>query len=108
MQSYTVVTYTENGRDIFGEWLDDLRDIKGRDAINRTLRKISQGNLGDNHYCREGVWELRINVSAGYRVYYSISGKTVILLLCGGSKRTQQGDIDRAVKYWKKYKEEHK
>ena len=108
MSEYTVLTYTENGRDIFGDWFAELRDLKGKDEIRRTLRKISQGNLGNTRYCREGVWEIKIDVSAGYRVYYSQSGKKIILLLCGGSKRTQKSDIDRAVNYLKKFKEEHK
>ena len=102
---YRVIHYIENGRDVFQEWLDSLRDLKGRAAIVRTEAKLLEGNLGDNHYCCDGVWELRINVSSGYRVYYSIVGDVVILLLCAGSKRTQQRDIGRAVDYLKKYKE---
>lgn len=102
---YTVVHYTENGKDIFQEWLDKLRDLKGRNAILKTVDRVEQGNLGDHHFCRDGVWELRINISAGYRVYYSISGKEIILLLCGGSKRTQQNDISKAVEFLKKFKE---
>lgn len=108
MQEYKVVHYTEDGRDILKEWLHSLRDIKGKDAIVRTINKLYLGNFGDNHFCRDGVWELRINVSAGYRVYYSIAGREIILLLCGGSKRTQQKDINKAVEYLKKYKEAEK
>lgn len=47
------------------------------------------GDFGDHQFCREGVWELRIDVGAGYRVYDAIAGKEIILLLCGGDKRTQ-------------------
>ena len=104
MSEYTVVHYTENGRDIFQEWLDNLRDVNGRDAINRTLRKVNRGNFGDHKPCRDGVWELRIHVGAGYRVYYSISGNEIILLLCGGSKKTQSRDIDNAVDYLRRFK----
>jgi putative addiction module killer protein len=46
------------------------------------------------------VWELRIDVGAGYRVYYAIAGKAIVLLLCGGEKRTQETDIERACDYW--------
>jgi putative addiction module killer protein len=46
------------------------------------------------------VWELRIDVGPGYRVYYAIAGAQVVLLLCGGDKRTQDADIDRACEYW--------
>ena len=47
------------------------------------------------------MWELKIDVGPGYRVYYAKEGEAVILLLCAGSKRTQQKDIERAVEYWK-------
>ena len=108
MQEYKVVHYTEDGRDIFQEWLDGLKDLRGRAAIARTEAKLLGGNFGDHKPCREGVWELRINISVGYRVYYSIVGQEIILLLCGGSKRTQQKDINKAVEYLKKYKEAEK
>lgn len=65
------------------------------------------GNFGEHKPCRSGVWELKIYYGAGYRVYYSIAGFTVVLLLCAGDKRTQQKDIDRAVSYLDKYEEEH-
>lgn len=51
-------------------------------------------------FCRDGVWELRIDVGPGYRVYYAIEEATVVLLLCGGDKRSQSADIDRACAYW--------
>jgi len=60
----------------------------------------SWGNFGDHKFCRDGVWELRIDVGHGYRVYYAIAGIQVVLLLCGGDKRTQDTDIDRACEYW--------
>ena len=107
-QQYTIIHYIENGKDIFQDWLDNLKDMQGRNAIRRTVDRVERGNLGDNHFCRDGVWELRINVGAGYRVYYSISGKEIILLLCGGSKRTQQNDINKAVEYLQKVKEAKK
>ena len=106
-QQYTVIHYQVNGRDIFEEWLDNLRDTKTLQAIDRVIYRIQQGNFGDHKPCRDGVWELRINAGAGYRIYYSINGKEIILLLCGGSKRTQTQDINKAVEYLKKYKEEH-
>ena len=108
MNKYTVVHYTENGRDIFQEWFDDLRDDKGQKAIDRVVVRLEHDNFGDNRYCRDGVWELKINVSAGYRVYYSMVGEVVILLLCAGSKRTQQRDIDKAVECLKEFKRRNK
>jgi len=104
-QEYTIIHYEENGRDIVDEWIDKLRDKVGKRAIDRRILQMGDGNFGDHKFCRDEVWELRIHVNAGYRVYYSISGNKIILLLCGGSKRTQQKDIDNAVEYLKKFKE---
>lgn len=108
IKNYTVIHYMEDGRDIFQEWLDDLQDTKGQKAIDRAVIRLEQGNFGDHKFCREGVWELKINISAGYRVYYSIVGDVVVLLLCGGSKRTQQKDIDNAIAYLKDFKRRNK
>lgn len=92
---------TRDGEDPIVEWLRTLRDLQGKAAIIRRLNRLELGNFGDFKPIREGVFELRIDVGPGYRVYYARSGKTVILLLCGGSKRTQDADIDRACAYWR-------
>ena len=57
-------------------------------------------DFGDHKFCREGVWELRIDIGPGYRVYYALSGRRV-LLLCGGDKSSQGADIARAVDFWR-------
>jgi putative addiction module killer protein len=90
-------------RDLFQDWLDGLRDMRARIAILRRVDRVARGNFGDHRFCREGVWELRIDVGAGYRVYYAQAGQTVVLLLCGGDKRTQDADIARAVACWQDY-----
>ena len=100
-----IIHYKENGRDIIDEWIDKLRDKVGKMAIDRRILQMEDGNFGDHKFCRDGVSELRIHVGAGYRVYYSISGDEIILLLCGGSKSTQEKDIDKAVGFLKKFKE---
>src|SRR5207302_5603838 len=87
---------TAEGRDLFQNWLDRLRDMRARIAIQRRVDRVVLGNFGDHRFCREGVWELRIDVGAGYRVYYAQEEQTVVLLLCGGDKRTQGVDIARA------------
>ena len=107
MPKFEIVHYCENGHDIFEEWLKFLKDKRAQSAIYRRLDRIEDGNFGEHKPCRSGVWELKIDYGAGYRVYYSIVGTTVVLLLCAGDKRTQQKDIDRAVSYLDKYKEEH-
>ncbi len=87
-------------RDLYIDWLERLRDSTAKIAVVRRVTRIELGNFGDHKFCRDGVSELRIDVGAGYRVYYAIEGKRVVLLLCGGDKRTQKADINRACEYW--------
>jgi len=92
--------YTESAKVPFVEWQDALRDPIAKKAIARRLYRLAQGHFGDHKYCQDGVWELRIDLGPGYRVYYALEGKTVVLLLCAGDKRSQQADIARACDYW--------
>ncbi len=94
---------TALGRDPFQQWLDKLKDLQGRVVIQRRIDRLMAGNFGDHKFCQEGVWELRIDFGPGYRVYYVQEGKTIVLLLCGGSKRTQAADVKEAVKFWCDY-----
>ena len=96
---------TESNQDPYQEWLDGLRDRSARVAIQRRVDRLTLGNFGDHKACRDGVWELRVDFGPGYRIYYSQSGKEIVLLLCGGSKRTQVTDIDLAVDYWRDYQQ---
>lgn len=89
-----------NGKDVFSEWRQNIRDGKARIAIDRRINRMESENFGDHKFCRDGVWEMRIDVGPGYRVYYAIAGVQVVLLLLGGDKRTQDVDIDRACAYW--------
>jgi putative addiction module killer protein len=82
------------------EWRRQVRDTRAAIAIDRRINRIELGNFGDHRFCRDGVWELRIDVGQGYRVYYAVAGEVVVLLLCGGEKRTQDSDIDRACAFW--------
>jgi putative addiction module killer protein len=91
---------TPEGKDIIDQWLDCMRDRKALLAILKRIARLEAGNFGDHKFCRKGVWELRVDVGTGYRLYYALSGKQVILLLCGGDKRTQSADITRACMYW--------
>ncbi len=91
---------TADEKDIYLDWLRKQRDTKARIAVDRRVNRVEQGNFGDHKFCRNGVWELRIDVGAGYRVYYAIAGKEIVLLLCGGDKRMQDTDIARACEYW--------
>ena len=87
-------------KDLFMEWRLQLRDTKAKIAIDRRIYRMELGNFGDHKFCRDGVWELRVDEGPGYRVYYAIAGTQVVLLLYGGDKRTQDADIDRACEYW--------
>jgi putative addiction module killer protein len=99
---------TAAGRDPYQDWLDDLRDLTARVAIQRRVDRVTTGNLGDHKFLQDGVWELKIDVGPGYRVYYAPDRGTLVLLLCGGSKRTQTADIKTAVKYWRDYQQRRK
>ena len=91
---------TDDGKDIYLDWLRKLRDVTARIAVDRRVNRIELGNFGDHKFCRDGVSELRIDVGGGYRVYYAIADKEIVLLLCGGDKWMQDADIDRACEYW--------
>ncbi len=87
------------------EWIRKLRDVKARVAIDRRIVRLEQGNFGDHRFCRDGVWEIRIYLGPGYRLYYALEESKVILLLCGGDKKSQAADIERACGYWRDWKE---
>lgn len=106
MQPLAVRHYlTEDGRDVFLEWLRRVRDQAAKVQIVRRVNRLELGNFGDHRFCRDGVWELRIDVGAGYRVYYAQAGAQLVLLLAGGDKGSQDADIGRAVRYWQDWKE---
>jgi len=96
---------TRTGKDVIGEWLSGVSDAQVRARIAVRIDRLSLGNFGDCKPLRDGVWELRIDSDPGYRVYYTMVGKTCVLLLCGGDKRKQSSDIERAVQFLRDYKE---
>jgi len=82
----------------FTNWLDRLRDLRARARIQARVERLAAGNPGDVKPVGEGVSELRIDYGPGYRVYYTERGNVLIVLLCGGDKRTQAADIKTAKK----------
>jgi putative addiction module killer protein len=80
----------------FTEWLDGLKDSKVRGTVVERIKRLSFGLLGDFKSIGEGVIELRIDFGAGWRIYYTQIGAQIVVLLAGGSKRTQKKDIKRA------------
>ena len=100
----TVLHFLSGGKDIFGEWLDGLRDRAGRAAILKRIDRVEEGNFGDYRPVGEGVFEIRVHFGPGYRVYYGLDGTRVVLLLCGGDKATQRRDVQRAHGFWRTYR----
>jgi len=84
--------------DTYAQWLDGLRDIHARARIQVRVERLAAGNPGDVKPVGEGVSELRIDHGPGYRVYFTMRGRTAIILLAGGDKRTQTGDIKTALR----------
>jgi putative addiction module killer protein len=93
------------GKDVFDDWLSNLADARTQAKIAVRINRLSAGNFGDCKVLGGGLCELRIDWGPGYRVYYTMIGSACALLLCGGDKRTQSRDIDRALGYLKDYKE---
>jgi len=73
--------------------------------IATRINRLAAGNFGDCKSLREGLYELRVDWGPGYRVYYAMIGKACVLLLCGGDKRKQAADIERAQAYLRDYRE---
>lgn len=91
------------GKDIFDDWLTQLADACAQAKIATRINRLATGNFGDCKSLRQGLYELRVDWGAGYRVYYAMIGRECVLLLCGGDKRKQATDIERALEYLKDY-----
>ena len=96
---------TAGGKDVVGDWLERMKDRRARARILVRLDRLAAGNFGDCKLLREGVSELRIDYGPGYRLYFANIGSTCVLLLCGGDKRRQSADIERAIEHFRDYKQ---
>ena len=83
--------------DEFDKWLSKLSDRRARAQIIARLLRVESGNFGDHKSVGGGISELRIHTGAGYRAYYTIRGDTIVFVLLGGDKSSQQNDIARAI-----------
>ena len=90
----------------FDRWFARLRDPNARQRVLVRVERLAEGNPGDVKPVGGGISEMRIDYGPGYRVYYKDTGDEIIILLCGGDKRTQDGDIADAIKIAKLYEEE--
>jgi putative addiction module killer protein len=95
---------TDTGKQPYEEWEYRLSE-KDRAIVRTRLARIRRGNWGDCKSIKgsNGIYEFRINFGSGYRIYYGMKEKKVILLLCGGNKGTQKKDIQRAKVFWDDY-----
>ena len=92
------------GEQPFVEWLQGLNDRQARARIEARLARVAVRNFGDVEPVGEGVMELRIDWGPGYHVYFARIGQVIVLLLCGGDKKTQRKDIKRAKSYFEDFK----
>lgn len=105
---FTVREYiTADGANPFRNWLARLA-LETRARIQVRILRFEAGNLGDHKAVGDGVWEARLDFGPGYRVYFAKAGRTVVLLLVGGDKRSQAKDINQAKQYWAQYRQETK
>ena len=95
---------TPDGKAPFSEWLNGLRDRKARARIMTRLNRVRLGNFGDCRPLGDSVFELRMMFGPGYRVYFGREDGRVVLLLCGGDKRTQRKDLIKARAAWMDYR----
>ena len=89
----------------FNDWFTNLRDVAVKARIGARLDRLIMGNPGKHRNLTDGVAELKIDVGPGFRVYFTRRGKLLIILLCGGDKRSQAADIEEAIQLAKSFKD---
>ena len=92
----------QNGQSPFVEWMKKIKDHTMQSRIERRIERMALNNYGDYKFIGEGVYELRLDFGAGYRVYFAEQDETIVIILCGGDKSTQKRDIEAAKHFWQK------
>lgn len=106
---YICSMYPIEKTEVFDKWLRKLKDQRAKAKILFRIQRIEEhGNFGDCEPVGQGISELRIHYANGYRVYLKKYNGTIVLLLNGGTKSSQQGDIEKAKDLWSNFKEEFK
>lgn len=98
--------YTIKFSPTFDKWFSQIKDRTTRLRLARRLERASNGNLGDVKPIGGGVYEMREFFGCGWRMYYTVKGNILIVMLCGGDKSSQQADIEKARKIAATWKEE--
>jgi putative addiction module killer protein len=93
----------QNGLVPFEKWFNSLRDWKMQAAVDARLARVRAGNFGDSKSVGGGVFELRIALGPGLRIYYGLHGKQIVVLLGGGDKSSQSRDTNRAQQLWRQF-----
>ena len=99
-----VIYRDEHGKEPYTKWLGSIKDLRALANIDVRLERVRGGNFGDCKSVGGGVFELRIHYGSGYRIYLGKEGSKIVVLIYGGSKRSQVRDIDKAKGIWKNYK----
>jgi len=102
---HTLLHYSENDIDLFGQWLDSVADVIARASIAARLVRLELGLFGDSKGLDGGLFELRIDHGQGWRVYFGIESGRVILLLVGSDKSGQKSAIAVARKRLKNWQQ---
>ena len=91
--------------EVYRDWINSLKDLAGRARIQVRVDRLVHGNPGNHRNLAQGISELKIDFGPGYRVYYTIRGSRLLILLAGGDKSTQRKDILKAVELTKDLQE---
>lgn len=106
-QVYTLKALVlENGSCPVEDWIKSIKDTQTKQRVQSRLDRIERGNRGDCKPVGNGVFEFRMDFGPGYRLYYAAARTTLIVLLIGGDKSTQDKDILLAQKLWEEYKDD--
>jgi putative addiction module killer protein len=98
---------TSDGRCPFEEWFDEL-DPDAAARVSTAIARMAAGNPGDSKSLGKGLWERRLDFDGGYRLYFVRDGRTLVVLLIGGTKRRQKADISEAYKLLSEYQSRRK
>ncbi|EPK3185037.1 type II toxin-antitoxin system RelE/ParE family toxin [Enterobacter kobei] len=108
-RDYVVERYrTRDGKVPFEEWVAKMKR-KDPELVFRILLRIDRAekrNFGDYRYLRDGIWELKIDCGPGYRIYFAVQHREILLLLIGGDKKSQRTDVKLAIDYWNDHQKE--